>query len=162
MWYIYTCIKMYLLYTQMVVWSGCRISTNTCVCVTYCWHDSFLFVPWCVICETCFIHKWHMTHVYAWHHSFIVVTWLMCDMNRWHMQRGSFMCKMNPSYVWCDSFLCVPWCVIRDMVYSLNGTPLICTCGSSHSYVWHDISFMCDMTYVWHVPGTGRVAKSLD
>jgi len=53
------------------------------------------------------------------------------------------MCEMNHSYVWRDSFLCVTWCVICEVlarhVEFIHGTCLFRTCGITHSYMWYDI-----------------------
>ena len=67
---------------------------------------------------------------------------------------------MTDSYVWHDTFICVPWAqsyVWRDAFICV--TWRIHTWDMTHSYVWHD-SFMCvtwlihvcDMTqsHVWH------------
>jgi len=48
--YIYT--QMYVTSTQMVVWCGYGIGTNTYACVTDQWRDLFLRATWCVIFET--------------------------------------------------------------------------------------------------------------
>jgi len=77
--YIYIHAKMYIIFSQMVVGCGCRIGTNTHACVTFRWHDLFLWVTWCVMRDMVYsyvpldsfirvaslIHMYEMT--YAWH-----------------------------------------------------------------------------------------------
>jgi len=124
------------------------------------WHDSFIRVTWR-------IHTCDMTHPYVWHDSFnvwhdsfISVTYIIhvchtgcrrpmgCLIFIGHFPQkssiisgslaeddlqletsyGSWPLCMTHPRVWLDSFMYVIW--------------LICTCGMTHSYVWHN-SFVC-------------------
>ena len=98
---------------------------------SYMCHDSFICVPW-------LIHMCAMTHSYVCHDSFI------CDVNPCIQGWGVRVCvcicvcgggvagSKSPnspySYVWHDSFTCVP--------------SLIHTCTMTHWYVCHD-AFVC-------------------
>jgi len=100
---------------------------------SYAWHDSFIRATWLIqmrdmtyshsiICVTCLIHMYGMTHSYVCHDSFICVTWLI------------HMCTMNHAYVRHDSFLCATW--------------LIQMCDLNQTYTTRLISTLCDMNHL--------------
>ena len=101
-----------------------------------------------LLCVTCLIQVWDMTHPYAWYASLICVTCLthMCDMTRFVVLPRARYSK----YV-CDTSKIAPslYCNIKCTHDSfMHVTCLIYMCDSNHSYlcplfemfVWHDKS----------------------
>jgi len=86
---------------------------------------------WLVICRTCLIPLWVMTHSFVGHDPFLCMTWLMGN-DSWFVGHASFLCRtclvalwdMTHSFVGHDSFLCMTW--------------LISLWDMTHSFVWHD------------------------
>jgi len=149
--------------------------------VTICMWRDYIFVTWLYICDMT-IYMWHdwscdiplicdMPHDVTWlvlSHSSrmchglheiirVCVPWLL------------FVCDMNRSLVWHDSFICVTWLIHRNewswwncgglheiicvWVLRLNriwDTPRLCI------HMWHDYMYVtwlyiCDMTiHMWH------------
>jgi len=64
------------------------------------------------------------------------------------------MCEITHTYVWHDSFICVPWLgnSLKWLIHTSTPrvTWLIHMCDMTHSYVWHDSS-IC-VTWLIHTP----------
>jgi len=131
--------------------------------VKYRWHDLYLCVTWCVIRETSRMNKdttnIFILYSYLLHDSFVRVASLNhnCDMPHvWHdvLIHVTWLVHvwMNHSRVWLDSCFCVTWCVIFETWFIVYDS-FVRVASLNHN---------CDMQYVWHGPGIGRVTNSVD
>jgi len=91
-------------------------------------------------------------------------TRVMCDMTRWRVCNGAFLCAAWLIHVWHDSFLCATWLIyMRDMTHlsvrHYSSRHDAAAWPTNTRCVWHDSSLcatwlihMCDMThsYVRH------------